>query len=153
MDCSRHQPDQGHCYEVISTYLPGSPTHDMLRTDRNPRTLSKITEELRELFAGLPQQWSQMICTESVWKPSSLQRCFGAVNSSLGETPTDISLCRTHHFHRHLLQAEKLVIPAVDHWQQNLQPEPRFNAKQWKTMYPPLINNKRPRGLNADAFL
>ena len=71
-----------------------------------------------------------------------MQPCFGIVNPSAGQTPIDVSSCRTRHFYRHLLQAEKPVIPAVDYWKQTLQPEPRFNAKQWKTLYLPLINNK-----------
>ena len=77
----------------------------------------------------------------SIRPPPILQSCFG-VNASYGETPIDISSCKTRHFYRHLLQADKPVIPAVVHWKQTLQPEPRFNTKQWKTLYPPLINNK-----------
>ena len=72
-----------------------------------------------------------------------MQPCFGIVNSSPAQTPIDISLCRTRHFYAHLLKAEKPVIPAVDQWKQKLQPEPSFNDKQWKTLYPPLINNKQ----------
>jgi len=129
------------CYEVIPGYQPVSAIHDML-TEKNPCTLSRTTEELRELFVALPPEWSQKICTASVWPPPTLQPCFGIENSSPGQTPIDISSCRTRHFYTHLLQAEKPVIPAVDHWKQNLQPEPCFNAKQWKALYPPLINNK-----------
>jgi len=61
---------------------------------------------------------------------------------SPGQTPVDIALCRTRHFYTHLLQAEKPVIPAVDHWKQKLQPETCVNATEWKALYPPLINNK-----------
>ena len=129
------------CYEVIPGYLSVLAMHDML-TDSNPRTLAKTSQGLRELFSAFPPHWSHMICTESVWPPPSLQPCFGIVNSSPGSTPIDITLCRTRHFYGELLQAEKPVIPALDYWRQNLHPEPSFNAKQWKTMYPALINNK-----------
>ena len=30
----------------------------------------------------------------------------------------------------------------MDYWKENLHPEPTFNAKQWKTLYPPLITHK-----------
>ena len=130
------------CYEVIPGFLPMSAIHDML-TEKTPRTILRTTEELRELFVALPLQWSQKICTASVGPPPTLQPCFGIVNSSPGQTPIDISLYKTRHFYKHLLQAERPIIPAVDHWKQNLQPEPCFNAKQWKALYPPLINNKQ----------
>ena len=128
------------CYEVIPGYLPVLAIHDVL-TDEDPRTLSRTTEELRKLLVALPPEWSQKICTASVWPPPTLQPCFNIVNPSLGQTPIDLSLCRTRHFYTHLLQAEKPVIPAVDYWKQNLHPEPCLNAKQWKTLYSPLINN------------
>jgi len=35
-------------------------------SDKNPRTLARTTEELRELFVALPPQWSQKICTASI---------------------------------------------------------------------------------------
>lgn len=134
------------CYEVIPGYLPMSAIHEIL-TDQetqteNPRDLSRTTREWRELLDVIPTQWSQQIGTASARPPPTLQPCFGIVNPSAGQTPIDISSCRTRHFYRHLLRAEKPVIPAVDYWKQTLQPEPRFNAKQWKPLYPPLINNK-----------
>lgn len=103
------------CYEVIPGYLPVLAIHDML-TGEDPRTISRTTEELRKLFVALPPEWSQKICTASVWPPPTLQPLFGIVNPSCGQTPIDLSLCRTRHFYTHLLQAEKPVILAVDYW-------------------------------------
>ena len=130
------------CYEVIPGFLPMSAIHDFL-TEDTARTVSRTTEEWKELLVALPSQWCKKICTASVRPPPTLQPCFGIVDSSPAQTPIDISLCRTRHFYAHLLKAEKPVIPAVDQWKQKLQPEPSFNAKQWKTLYPPLINNKQ----------
>ena len=130
------------CYEVIPGFLPMSAIHDFL-TEDTARTVSRTTEEWKELLVALPSQWCKKICTASVRPPPTLQPCFGIVNSSPAQTPIDMSLCRTRHFYAHLLKAEKPVIPAVDQWKLKLQPEPCFNAKQWKTLYPPLINNKQ----------
>ena len=130
------------CYEVIPGFLPMSAIHDIL-TEDTARTVSRTTEEWKELLAALPSQWCKKICSASVRPPPTLQPCFGIVNSSPAQTPTDISLCRTRPFYTHLLKPEKPVIPALDQWKQKLQPEPSFNAKQWKTLYPALINNKQ----------
>lgn len=130
------------CYEVIPGFLPMSAIHDML-TENTTRTSSRTSEEMKELLVALPSEWCQKICTVSVRPSPTLQPCFGIVDSSSGQTPIDISLCRTRHFYTHLLEAEKPNIPAIDQWKQKLQPEPCFNAKLWKSLYPPLINNKQ----------
>ena len=131
------------CYEVVPGYLPMSAIHEIL-TDQGetPLGVSRTTLEWGKLLDAIPMQWSQQIVTASARPPPTLQPCFAIVNSSSEETPTDISSCRTRHFYGHLLQADKPVIPAVDYWKQTCQPKPRFNTKQWKTLYPPLINNK-----------
>ena len=130
------------CYEVIPGFLPVSAIHDIL-TEDTARNVSRTTEEWKELLVALPSQWCKKICSASVQPPPTLQPCFSIVNSSPAQTPIDISLCRTRHFYTHLLMAEKPVIPALDQWKRILQPEPYFNAKQWKTLYPPLVNNKQ----------
>ena len=120
-----------------------SAIHEILKDQAEiARDVSRTTLELGKLLDAIPTQWSPQIGTASARPPPTLHTCFGIVNPSSEETPIDISSCRTRHFYRHLLQADKPVIPAVDYWKQTLQPEPRFNAKQWKTLYPPLINNK-----------
>ena len=50
--------------------------------------------------------------------------------------------CTTRTFYGQLLADRKTVIPALDYWKENLHPEPTFNAKQWNTLYPPLITHK-----------
>jgi len=50
--------------------------------------------------------------------------------------------CKTRTFYCQLLKDQQTTIPAIEHWNQNLQPQPTFNAKQWKTLYPPLNCNK-----------
>ena len=118
-----------------------SAIHEILTDQAEiPRDISRTTLELGKLLDVIPMQWSQQIGTASTRPPPTLQPCFGIVNPSYGETPNDISSCKTRHFYRHLLQADKPVIPAVVHWKQTLEPEPRFDIKQWKTLYPPLIN-------------
>jgi len=57
-------------------------------------------------------------------------------------TPTDILTCKTRTFYFQLLKDQETTIPAVEYWKRNLQPEPTFNTKQWKTLYPPLNCNK-----------
>ena len=123
------------CYEVVLGYLPVSAIHEILTDQAEiPRDISRTTLELGKLLDVIPMQWSQQIGTASTRPPPTLQPCFGIVNPSYGETPIDISSCKTRHFYRHLLQADKPVIPAVVHWKQTLQPEPRFDTKQWKTL-------------------
>ena len=131
------------CYEVVPGYLPVSAIHEIL-TDRAEimRDVSRTTRELEKLLDAIPRQWSQQIGAASARPPPTLQPCFEIVNPVSEETPIDFSSCRTRHFYRHLLQADKPAIPAVDYWKQTLQPQLRFNGKQWKTMYSPQINNK-----------
>ena len=134
------------CYEVIPGFLPISAIHELLTNQEtqvlNPRNTPRTTREMKQLLDAMPAQWSQQICTASVRPSPTLQPCFGIADSDPEKTPLDISSCRTRHFHRQLLQAEKPTIPAVDYWKTTLQPEPHFNAKQWQILYPARINNK-----------
>ena len=126
------------CYEVIPKYLPVTAIHEML-TDKTPRTLSKTTDELRELLHAIPLQWSQQIFMNAPRPPPTLQPCFQI--SGPGQTHTDLQTCKTRHFYSQLLAAHKPLIPALDHWKRTLQPEPFFNARLWKTLYSPLVTN------------
>ena len=44
------------CYEVIPGFLPMSTIHDIL-TEDTTRTVSRTTEEWKELLVALPSQW------------------------------------------------------------------------------------------------
>lgn len=142
-DRSWYHSNERYLLQSCPGYLPVSAIHEILTDQAEiPRDISRTTLELGKLLDAIPMQWSQQIGTASTRPPPTLQPCFGIVNPSYGETPIDISSCKTSHLYRHLLQAGKPVIPAVVYWKQTLQPEPRFNTRQWKTLYPPLINNK-----------
>ena len=130
------------CYEAVPGLLPVAAIHEML-TDRNPRTLSRTSQELKELLAGIPQQWIQLIRTSNLRPPPTVQPSFLINNLSPGSTPTDLQACKTRNFYQHLHQVQKPSVPALDRWNQLLQPEPVFNVKQWRTLYSPLVTNKQ----------
>ena len=77
------------CYEVIPKYLPLPAIHEMI-TDKTPRTLSKTTEELRELLNAIPLQLSQQICTCSATLLSNLRSW---------TNPHDFQSLKTRHFY------------------------------------------------------
>ena len=114
------------CYEVIPKYLPLTAIHEML-TDKTPCTLSKTTDELRELLHAIPLQWSQQIFKNAPRPPPTLQPCF--LISGPGQTHTNFQTRKICQFYSQLLAAHKPVIPALHHWKWTLQPEPLFNAK------------------------
>ena len=99
--------------------------------------------ELNEIHSAIPQKWAQIICTDQSREPSTLQPCFDINNPNPGQPPRSILQCKTRNFYAQLHQTQKPVVPAIDYWKQTLQPEPAFNAKQWRTLYSPLITNKQ----------
>ena len=130
------------CYEVVPGYLPAQAIHEIL-TDQNSRTLSRTAQELGELLDAIPPHWSQQICTHLTLSPPTIQPCFGIINPRPGQPPTDILSCKTRDFYNHLQQAQKPALAAIDYWKQAIQPEPLFNAQQWRTLYSPLVTNKQ----------
>ena len=73
---------------------------------------------------------------------SDLQPRFVMQDANPNNASQDISSCKTRTFYRQLLKDQQTTIPAVDFWKKKLRPEPIFNAKQWKTLYSPLILRK-----------
>ena len=130
------------CYEAVPGLLPVAAIHDML-SDKKPRALSRTVRELKDLLSLIPRQWFQLVNTNNLRPPPTIQPSFVINNPSPGSTPTDLLACKTRTFYRHLHHAHKPPVPAVDRWKQLLQPTPVFNAKQWRTLYSPLATNKQ----------
>ena len=131
------------CYEAVPGYLPTRAIHEILTGDNDTHTLSRTVRELNEIHSAIPQKWAQIICTDQSREPSTLQPCFDINNPNPGQPPRSILQCKTRNFYAQLHQTQKPVVPAIDYWKQTLQPEPAFNAKQWRTLYSPLITNKQ----------
>ena len=74
--------------------------------------------------------------------PITLQPRFELKNTDSNNVSIDILDCKTRTFYHQLLEDRPTVIPSLDYWNENLQHEPIFNAKQWKTLYAPLITHK-----------
>ena len=90
----------------------------------------------------MPPEWMRKIQSEPRDNSSELQPLFEIKTSDSQGASLDILNCRTCTFYGQLLANRHTVIPALDYWKENLHPEPSFNAKQWKTLYPPLIQKK-----------
>ena len=105
-------------------------------------TLQRTTRELSEIQSALPQDWTLRINSQDTPEAPDLQPRFAIKSSNPSNPPTDILTCKTRTFYCQLLKDQQTTIPAIEHWNQNLQPQPTLNAKQWKTLYPPLNCNK-----------
>ena len=133
------------CYEAVPGYLPTRAIHELLTENDvdNTRTLLKTSRELQEIHTAIPHQWNIKITTEHTRQPPDLQPRFGINDADPGNPPTDILACKTRHFYAQLHKEQQTSIPTLDHWKRTLQPEPTFNAKQWKNLYPPLATNRQ----------
>ena len=132
------------CYEAIPGYLPTRAIHELLteQEDDNTRTLSRTTREFNELKSAIPQEWTLKINSQNIPETPDLQPRFVISDSTPNNAPQDILSYKTRTFYGQLLKEQQCAIPALDFWKRNLQPQPTFNAKQWKTLYSPLILNK-----------
>ena len=130
------------CYEVVPGFLPTNAVHELLIEHRHGRTLDRTACELRKIHLSMPPEWICKIQSEPRHNSSELQPRIEIKTSDSQGASLDILNCRTRTFYGQLLADRHTVIPATDYWKENLHPEPSFNAKQWKTLYPPLIQNK-----------
>jgi exonuclease III len=133
------------CYEVVPGYLPANAVHEVLieqeKYDRN-RTVQQTERELRKIRSSIPPLWTSKIQSQATSQSPDLQPRFEVNTTDSNSASLDILNCKTRTFYGQLLADEQTVIPALDYWKENLHPEPTFNAKQWKTLYPPLIKHK-----------
>ena len=131
------------CYEVVPGYLPTNAVHELLLEKGNEdRILEKTERELGNIRSCIPSEWMDKIQSQPTNHTSDLQPRFEVNNPGSNNDSLDILNCTTRTFYGQLLADRKTVIPALDYWKENLHPEPTFNAKQWKTLYPPLITYK-----------
>lgn len=127
------------CYEVAPGYLPTNAVHELLIEQGNDeRTLERTERELRKIRSSIPPEWTSKIQSEATNQQPDLQPRF-EVKTSDSNDALDILNCKTSTFYGQLLADRQTVIPALDYWKENLNPEPTFNGKQWKTLYSPLI--------------
>ena len=133
------------CYEAVPGYLQTRAIHELLTENDvdNTRTLLKTSHELQEINAAIPHQWNIKITTEHTRQSPDQQPRFGINDADPGNPPTDILACKTRHFYAQLHKVQQTFIPNLNQWKRTLQPEPTFNAKQWKTLYPPLATNRQ----------
>ena len=131
------------CYEVIPGYLSVKAVHELLIEQGNDeRTLERTERELRKIRSSIPQEWTIKIQSGPKNQSPDLQASFEVKTPDSNGDSLDILNCKTRTFYGQLLADRQTAIPAVDYWKENLHPEPTFNAKQWKTLYPPLITHK-----------
>ena len=55
----------------------------------------------------------------------------------------DIQTCKSRHFYQLLHELGKPSVPTIDRWKSLLQPTPIFDAKLWRNVFSPLVNNKQ----------
>ena len=131
------------CYEVVPGYLPANAVHDLLIEQGNDdRTLQRTERELRKIRSSISQEWTNKIQSGLTNQSPDLQPRFEVKTTDSNDASMDILDCKTRIFYHQLLEDRPTVIPALDYWKENLHPEPIFNAKQWKTLYSPLITHK-----------
>lgn len=133
------------CYGVVPGYLPTNAVHELLVEQGNlddNRTIHRTERELGKIRSSIPPAWSSKIQSQSTGQLPDLQPRFEVSSSDSNVASLDILNCKTRTFYSRLLADKNTVIPAVDYWKENLHPEPTFNAKQWKTLYSPLITHK-----------
>lgn len=107
--------------------------------DRN-RSVQQTEREFKKIRSSIPQVWTSKIQSQVTSQSLDLQPRFEVNTSDSNNASLDILNCKTRTFYGQLLADKQTVIPALDCWKENLHPKLTFNAKQWKTLYPPLIN-------------
>ena len=116
----------------------------LIEQGNNHRTLERTERELRKIRYFIPQEWTIKIQSgpSNQLQSPDLQPRFEVKTTDSNVTLLDILNCKTCTFYGQLLADRQTVIPALDYWKENLHPEPIFNAKQWKNLYPLLITHK-----------
>ena len=131
------------CYEVILSFLSVRAIHEILSGQDDSCTIATVTREFNDVLSAMAKQWIHQICSEQTRPAASNQPYFAIWTSVLGKTSDDIQSCKTRHFYNLLHELWKPSVPAIDRWKCLLQPAPIFNAKQWRILYSPLINDKQ----------
>ena len=131
------------CYEVVPGFLPINAVHELVIEQGNDdRAFERTEREFRQIRASIPPEWTGKIQSEPTNHSPDLQPRFEVKNPESKDASSDILNCKTRTFYGQLLADRKTVIPALDYWNENLYPVPTFNAKTWKSLYPPLITHK-----------
>lgn len=131
------------CYEVVPGFLPINAVHELLiEQGSDDRAFERTEREFRKIRLSIPPEWTSKIQSEPTSHSPDLQPRFEVKNPESKDASSDILNCRTRTFYGQLLADRKTVIPALDYWKENLYPVPTFNAKTWKSLYPPLITHK-----------
>ena len=129
------------CYEFAPGSLRAPALHELISDQHSP-PLSTTARKLNVLLDALPKEWCYQISTSETRNQPTLQPVFSIVNTNPGHPATDIVTCKTRDLYHQLYQPLKPVVPSADYWESTLQPVPSFNAKQWRTLYSPLVSNK-----------
>ena len=114
------------CYEAVPGFLSADALHETL-TDSKPHALSRTIREYRDRLAAIPRQCLHLINANNPQQLRTPQPCFVINTSSPGSTSPDLLACKTLTFSHHLHQLQKPTIPAMDKWEEILQPEPDCN--------------------------
>ena len=131
------------CYEVIPSFLSVRAIHEILSGQDDSCTIATVTREFNDVLSAMAKQWIHQICSEQTRPAASNQPYFAIWTSVPGKTSDDIQSCKTRRFYNLLHELWKPSVPAIDRWKCLLQPAPIFNAKQWRIVYSPLINDKQ----------
>ena len=133
------------CYLAIPGLLPIHAIHEITLqqgpTDVSTRTMSKITNQFRDIIRALPPPWLRLIHLPPTTPTTTLQPCFSISNPRPKQPPQDIDQGKTRTFYLHFSRLRSPTIPALQHWQNSLTPPPIFNSTLWKLAYPPLVTN------------
>lgn len=131
------------CYEVIPGFLPVRAIHEILteHEENRDRTLERTMREFAEVLRAIPDEWKLRVTQLVESQQSSAQPCFSIPACIPGNPPVDITNGSTRVFYWHLRENEQGSIPALEHWQQTLQPQPVFDSSFWKNLYSSRVTN------------